>query len=617
MLLGLLSSPFAISSSSARRRFSSMRRALLDRDRRLIGERGERRQLLAEADAGTEARLDVERADRLARGRSAADRHARDRLDHELVDAHGLREPRVVARARGDHGLALLDDALGDAAREVLRGLLALAVARGVRDHAALVVDEDDEPALGAEQADGVIGDALEEPVEVVLAREVARDLEDAREAVLGGQRRAHARDARDDRAVVMVGDCCSVSMPCERAVAGPCDDQGDDDERRHRRRVRLPQRPAARIVPEHLAQVARELRRRSPRASRARRRCRVARAPRALRAREARARVERAPCPLALTERASRARSASSSASRADVSSPRASASEPLTMHASGSCSRSPPSPSFARSASSSRESDGDVDVAGAPRRAEPREDALEPRLGGVERARDGLVRLGAQLVEARAALDVAHARRELGLEAEELRARVRRELVALLGEPLDRRARPRVAAEVEIEVREVEERLLDGDERRRRGAPCRARPRGARAPARGRRRPSRGPRGSAASSRASTRRAPSRPRERRLVGLARLLRAPAALVRDGERTERDRLDACVMHAFGDRHGLLERLERARLLAEIRERDAAHRERVGRERVAPARERRRRFLGELRRLREVARADVACARGR
>ena len=37
----------------------------------------------------------------------------------------------------------------------------------------------------------------------------------------------------------------------------------------------------------------------------------------------------------------------------------------------------------------------------------------------------------------------------------------------------------------------------------------------------------------------------------ERGLVGLARLLRASGALVRDGERSEGDRLDACIMHAL------------------------------------------------------------------
>ena len=73
------------------------------------------------------------------------------------MDADRLREPSVVPRARGEDGLALLDDALGNAAREVLRGLLALAIARGVRDHRALVVDEHDQPALREDQLVGAI----------------------------------------------------------------------------------------------------------------------------------------------------------------------------------------------------------------------------------------------------------------------------------------------------------------------------------------------------------------------------------------------------------------------------------------------------------------------------
>src|SRR6185437_775585 len=52
----------------------------------------------------------------------------------------------------------------------------------------------------------------------------------------------------------------------------------------------------------------------------------------------------------------------------------------------------------------------------------------------------------------------------RVLGLEREELRALVRRQLGALAGEGVDRDARAGQAAEVEVEVGEVEQRLAEG---------------------------------------------------------------------------------------------------------------------------------------------------------
>src|SRR6185295_15350610 len=72
----------------------------LDRDRGLICERGEERELLLEAHTWANARLDVERADGRSEGRRAAHRNARDRLDRELMHAHGGREPLVLAGAR-------------------------------------------------------------------------------------------------------------------------------------------------------------------------------------------------------------------------------------------------------------------------------------------------------------------------------------------------------------------------------------------------------------------------------------------------------------------------------------------------------------------------------------
>src|SRR5262249_28484283 len=61
---------------------------------------------------------------------------------------------------------------------------------------------------------------------------------------------------------------------------------------------------------------------------------------------------------------------------------------------------------------------------------RAEAGEDPLETGLGRVEGPGDSLVGFGAEVVEPRGAIDLAHAGRELCLQAEQLRASVRREL-------------------------------------------------------------------------------------------------------------------------------------------------------------------------------------------
>ncbi len=105
----------------------------------------------------------------------------------------------------------------------------------------ALLAHEQDEPALGAEERHRVVGHALQQARHVVLARELPGDLEDAREAILG--RPAEGRGPR----------------PLAGAATRPSRRDGAADGRR----VRLPERPAARVVPEHLAQVAGELRRR------------------------------------------------------------------------------------------------------------------------------------------------------------------------------------------------------------------------------------------------------------------------------------------------------------------------------------------------------------------
>ena len=263
---------------------------VLDRDGGLVGERGQRGELGFEARAGAKARLDVERADRPPRRGSAADGDARDRLDRERVHALGLRQAQVVLRVRRDHRLARPHDALGHRVGERRVGVVPLAAAGGARLELAVLVGENDEPVLRAEQRDGVVGDPREEPVHVVLGGEVAGDLEDQGESVLRGERGADGRVAAG-----------------ARARAGGAARRVHRRRHRHRRRmgngrrVCLAKRATTRVVPEDLAQIARELRRGLLEHGQRLLRVAPGRGDRSLRRRQPRPRVERAPRPLAL----------------------------------------------------------------------------------------------------------------------------------------------------------------------------------------------------------------------------------------------------------------------------------------------------------------------------
>ena len=94
--------------------------------------------------------------------------------------------------------------------------------------------------------------------------------------------------------------------------------------------------------------------------------------------------------------------------------------------------------------------------------RQARCEQHALQPRLGRIGSAPERVVSSRARFVEARRRGVVRRTRREIGLQAQELRLCHRCERRPLLGERLDARSRPRIAAEVEIEVGEVQERLL-----------------------------------------------------------------------------------------------------------------------------------------------------------
>ena len=336
-----------------------------------------------------------------------------------------------------DDGLAALRRPLGDRAREArVRLVVARAVARGVRlELARRRSTRTTKPRSAAEQRDGVVGHALEQAREVVLARELARDLEDAREAVLGEAR------AREDAT-----SCRATERRTSRrrgAAASPTGTDAHGD----RRRVRLPERAAARVVPEDLAQIARELRRRllehrerglgvAPRRRDA-----------ALRRREPRPRVERPPRPLAAArlarelERLVERRAARRPRRRrASAIGPAHELRERLVLAEAR----------LAEPVADARRAPARAPRASAPRLARAREQPLEPRLGRVGGAPLRLPRRRRLLVERAPRADVARARRVLGLEPEELRARRRRELVAPLAraasiEPRARAQRPR----------------------------------------------------------------------------------------------------------------------------------------------------------------------------
>ena len=92
-----------------------------------------------------------------------------------------------------DDGLARLDDPLGDRAREARVRVVAALRSRAVvrLELAALVHEERRSRARPPSSATAWSVTRCEEAREVVLGRELARDLEDAREAILGETRSA------------------------------------------------------------------------------------------------------------------------------------------------------------------------------------------------------------------------------------------------------------------------------------------------------------------------------------------------------------------------------------------------------------------------------------------
>jgi hypothetical protein len=185
----------AVASSALARASSILRQQsrVLDRDGGLVGEGSERGDLLLEPRAGPETCLDVERAYGRTYRRRSAYRHARDGLDHQLMDAQRLRQARVVAGADGDDGLVGLHHALGDRPGEARVGLVASSPrASGMGLELPAVSEKQHKPSLGAEESHRVVGHPLKEPLDVVLTRQLPGDLEDAREPLLAREAAEH-----------------------------------------------------------------------------------------------------------------------------------------------------------------------------------------------------------------------------------------------------------------------------------------------------------------------------------------------------------------------------------------------------------------------------------------
>ena len=155
----------------------------LDGDRHLVGEGPQRRQLALEVRAGAMPGLDVERTDGLAGG--SQNRHAGDRPEHHLMDRGETGQACILARAQADHRLTLGDHLLGDGARELRMGFVATTAARGVHAERTIVLQEQHESPLGAQQVHGVVRHAHGQPIEIELTRKLRVDLQDPGQAVL------------------------------------------------------------------------------------------------------------------------------------------------------------------------------------------------------------------------------------------------------------------------------------------------------------------------------------------------------------------------------------------------------------------------------------------------
>ncbi len=218
--------------------------------------------------------------------------------------------------------------------------------------------------------------------------------------------------------------------------------------------------------------------------------------------------------------------------------------------------------------------------------------EHALEPRLDPVDAPAHRLVRLGALEAEPLGLLEIARARRVLRLEREQLRLLLRREIRALGGERVERHPGPREPPEVEVEVREVEERLAD----RRDAAGAPAQVDGGLEVADGRAEVAlelreRGEVQAGRRERACVA-GLLRGRERLLVDRLRLAEVVVPLEREGERHERDRQDARLSREPREPDRVLQRALRVLVPRGEALREPARRHRLGDDRLGRGAER-------------------------
>ena len=216
--------------------------------------------------------------------------------------------------------------------------------------------------------------------------------------------------------------------------------------------------------------------------------------------------------------------------------------------------------------------------------------EHALQAGLRLVAGAAHGLVGLGRREAEPRGGVDVAALLGVLGLEGEELGLELDREVGPLGGERVERDPGPGEAPQVELEVREVQERLAEGGDPA--GPPAHV-DRGLQvADGRGHValglgddgevEPGRGHGAGVAGLLGGG--------EGLLVGLLGVGEVVVALEREGQRSQRDREDPRLAHAVGDAHRRLQRGPRLGVAGGEALRQAPHRDELAHD--APERER-------------------------
>jgi hypothetical protein len=229
---------------------------VFERDRDLVRERAQRRQLALEMPARAATRLEIQRADGEPGRRQ--DWHARHRLERQLMYRRERLESIVTARVERDHRFARGDHPFRDRAREFAASGVSRRRAAASRVHAerAVRLRKQYIAALGSQQLHGVSDDLGREPLQIELARQIAVYLENARQALLQRREPAELRHGR--------GGAGGAALRSQGRAG-----RRQGAERRERQKLgggvadgagyRAAQRLTSRIVPVYLAQVARQ----------------------------------------------------------------------------------------------------------------------------------------------------------------------------------------------------------------------------------------------------------------------------------------------------------------------------------------------------------------------